>query len=128
MGRSLSLVAILIVLAAGAGIYMRQAQSVAPTGSANPLAGVDLVGVKHDLMSIANAERTHNALHGSYGSLEELRSSGDLSMERSNRGPYQYSTEVSTSGFIATATYTGSQSSGAPRTISIDQSMRITQN
>jgi hypothetical protein len=62
-------------------------------------------------------------------SLDELRSSGDLSMPRNNRGPYNYSVDVSSTGFTATATYAGGgETPAGPRTISVDQTMEISQN
>ena len=127
MGRSLSFVGILIVLAAGAGIYMRQAQVVTPAGAGSPVGGVDIVGVKHDLMAIARAEKMHNALRGGFVSIDELRSSGDLSMDRNNRGPYTYSVDVTSSGFVVTATNSSSAGRTAPHTISVDQSMEFSQ-
>ncbi|HLJ29440.1 MAG TPA: hypothetical protein VKY85_22215 [Candidatus Angelobacter sp.] len=127
MGRFFGLVSVLIVMAAGVYIYMQQAQSATAEGAGSPQGTVDLVGVRHDLMSIAQAERVHNSLHGSYGSLDELRSSGDLTMGRGNRGPYNYSVEVSGSGFRATATYSGPANIAASRTISIDQNMQFSQ-
>jgi len=125
MGRFLGFVALLIVLAAGAGMYVRQARTVSAGG--NPSADVDIVGIKHDLMSIAQAERTHNALHGGYGSLDDLRASGDLSMARNDRGFYKYSTEITDSGFRVTAIYSGPENPLAPKSLSIDQSMSIIQ-
>ena len=125
MSRFLGFVALLIVVAAGAGIYVRQAKTVSAGG--NPSANVDIVGVKHDLMAIAQAERTHNALRGGYASLDDLRSSGDLSMSRNNRGFYNYSAEVTDSSFRVTATYSGPENPLAPKSLSIDQSMGIIQ-
>ena len=125
MSRFLGFVALLIVLAAGAGIYVREAKTVSAGG--NPSANVDIVGVKHDLMAIAQAERTHNALHGGYASLDDLRSSGELSMPRNNRDFYNYSAEVTDSSFRVTATYSGPENPLAPKSLSIDQSMGIIQ-
>lgn len=129
MGRCLSLTTVLIVMAVGAYIYMRQAESATVGGASSPAGTVDLVGIKHDLMAIAQAERMHNGLHGGYVSLDELRSSGDLSMPRNNRGPYNYTVDVSSTGFTATATYAGGgETPLGPRTISVDQTMEISQN
>src|SRR5579863_9393073 len=127
MGRSLGFVAILIVVAAGAYIYMRQAQSATVQGAASPEGTVDFVGIRHDLMSIAQAERVHSSLHSGYGSLEELRSAGELTMGRDSRGPYTYSVETGGSGFRAVATYTGPPREGVTRAISIDQSMQFSE-
>jgi len=125
MSRLLSFVALIIVVGVGAYIYMRQTQSVMTAGTSDPTATVDLIGVKNDLLAMAQAERSHGALHGGYVSLDELRQQGELSMARDNRGPYTYSAEVSGSSFHIVATYTGPENSGLPKTLSIDQSMQI---
>jgi len=106
---------------------MRQTQSVMTAGTSSPTATVDLIGVKNDLVAIAQAERSHVASHGSYVSIAELRSQGELAMSRDNRGPYTYSAEVSDSGFHIIATYSGPERTRIPKTISIDQNMEISQ-
>jgi hypothetical protein len=75
-------------------------------------------------MVIANAERRHLASDGKYVSLEDLRSNGDISMPSNTRGPYTYSVEISDTGFIVKAIYSGSDTS-APRLISVDQTMQL---
>ena len=126
MGRLLSFVGLLIAVAIGFYVYTRTAQSVTPVGGGSPQAAIDVTGVKNDLVAIANAERSHYALQGKYGSLEELRNAGDLNVVRDGRGPYVYTAEVSESGFRIVATYSGS-GGGMPATISIDQSMQLSQ-
>jgi hypothetical protein len=126
MGRTIGFLGIIIAVAVGAYIYMRQTQGVMSAGTSTPTATVDVIGVKNDLLAIAQAERSHSALQGSYVSLDELRSQGDLSMTRNNRGPYTYSAEVSAGAFRIVATYSGSDP-GMPKTITIDQSMQISQ-
>jgi len=106
---------------------MRQSQTVMSAGSPNPAATVDLMGVRNDLLAIAQAERSHAALKGSYVGLEQLREEGDLAMQRTNRGPYNYSADVSDTSFRIVATWTGPENAGMPPTLSIDQTMEITQ-
>jgi hypothetical protein len=127
MGRAFGFLSLIIVLAAGAYIYMRQTQGVMTAGTSNPTATVDLIAVKNDLLAIAQAERSHAATQGSYVSIDALRSQGDLSMTRDNRGPYNYSAELADSSFRVVATYSGPESSGMPKTISIDQTMQVSQ-
>jgi hypothetical protein len=127
MHRAFGFVTLIIVVAVGAYIYMRQAQSGMTAGTRDPTATVDLVGVKNDLQVMAQAERSHGALHGGYVSLDDLRQQGELALTRSNRGPYTYSAEVSESAFRIVATYNGPQNSGMPKTLSIDQSGQISQ-
>src|ERR1051326_4411835 len=107
MGRAFGFISLIIVLGVGAYIYMRQTQGVMSTGSSNPTATEDLIGVRNDLLAIAQAERSHAAAQGSYVSIEMLRSQGELTMTRDNRGPYNYSAEVSDSAFRIVATYAG---------------------
>jgi hypothetical protein len=127
MGRAFGFLTLIAVVAAGAYIYMRQTQSVMTSGTRSPTATVDLIGVRNDLLSIAQAERSHAAMQGSYVAIEALRSQGELVMERNNRGPYNYSAEISDSSFRIVATYSGPENSGMPKTISIDQTMQISQ-
>jgi hypothetical protein len=127
MGRAFGFLTLIVVVAAGAYIYMRQTKSVMSAGTSNPTATVDLIGVRNDLLAIAQAERSHAALQSGYVSIETLRSGGDLTMPRNNRGPYNYSAEVSDSGFRIVATYSGPENSGMPSALSIDQTMQISQ-
>lgn len=127
MSRAFSFVALLAVLAVGSWYYMRQTQSVMSAGTSSPTARVDVMGVRADLLAIAQAERTHSALKGAYASLDDLRSQGDLTMSRDHRGPYTYSVDFNDSDFHVVATYSGPENSGLPKTFSIDQTMQITQ-
>ncbi len=125
MARTLGILGLLIALAAGAYLYMKQTQAVSPAGTANPRATVDVVGVRNDLIAIANAERRRFASDGKYVSLDDLRSNGDISMPSNSRGPWSYSSEVTDTGFRIVATYTGEPVAGSPRTLSIDETMQI---
>ena len=126
MSRTLGFVGLLIVLGIGAYIYMRQTQAVTPGGStATPRSTIDVVGVKNDLIALANAERRHFAAEGKYVSIDELRSNGDISMQTKQRGPYSYSAETSDTGFHITATYSGPPNAGVPRTLGIDETMQL---
>ena len=127
MGRAFGFISLIIVVGIGAYIYMRQTQSVASAGGSNPTATVDLIGVRNDLLAIAQAERSHQAAQGNYVSIEALRSQGDLTMTRDNRGPYNYSAEISDGSFRIVATYSGPESSGMPRMLSVDQTMQVSQ-
>jgi hypothetical protein len=127
MGRAFGFISLIVVVGIGAYIYMRQTESVLSAGSSNPTATVDLIGVRNDLLAIAQAERSHQAAQGTYVSIEALRSQGDLTMTRDNRGLYNYSAEISDSSFRILATYSGPESSGIPKTLSVDQTMQVSQ-
>lgn len=129
MSRSLGFIGLLIVLGIGAYLYMRQAQSVTPGGgaggTATPRSTIDVVGVKNDLIALANAERRHFASEGKYVSIDELRSNGDISMPTNHRGPYTYDAETSDTTFRITATYSGPANPDVPQTLSIDGTMQV---
>jgi hypothetical protein len=127
LSRIFSFLALLAVLVVGAWYYMHQAQHVMSQGSGDPIATVDLIGVRSDLLVMAQAERSHAALNGGYVSLDELRSNGDLTMTRDRRGLYSYSAEVASDGFRIVATYSGPENARLPKTLSIDQTMQISQ-
>lgn len=128
MSRSLGFIGLIIVVAIGAVIYMKQVQSAAPSaaeGGGNPRATIDIVGVKNDLIAIAQAERAHQATTGKYVSIDELVSSGDLQMQRTSRPHWSYSASVTDTSFTVTATYSGDTSAGAPPRLSIDEMMNV---
>jgi hypothetical protein len=127
MTRVFGFVGLLLVLGMGAYIYKQQVQGVAAVGGSktNPATTVDVIGVRNDLVAIANAERRHFALDGKYVSLGELISNGDLSMQNPGRGPYNYSADVSETGFRVVATYSGPEQGNVPKTMSIDQEMQV---
>lgn len=74
-----------------------------PTLGGTPRQVVDLVGVKNDLIAIAQAERAYQAEHRGYASLVELTSSGALTMRKSGRDGYTYDVDASATSFRATA-------------------------
>ncbi len=126
MTRVLGLLGLVIVLGIGAYIYKQQilATSVPGGAKANPVATVDVAGVKNDLVAIANAERRRYASDGKYVPISDLISNGDISMQSPTRGPYSYTSDVSDTGFKITATYSGAEP-GVVKTWSIDQTMEV---
>ncbi len=125
MSRVIGLLSVVIVLAIGMYIYMRQVQDISPTG-ATPKTTVDVVGVKNDLIAIAQAERSYYTQNGKYVSIDELVESGDLSFKRDHRDFYSYSVDTSGSGFHIIASYSGPDVN-APKTISLDETMTFSQ-
>ncbi|MGH9557259.1 MAG: hypothetical protein ACRD2Y_15690 [Terriglobales bacterium] len=124
MSRTLGLIGVLLAAAAGLYLFTRQAET-ASQGTGNPRATIDLAGVKNDLIALANAERRYLAAQGHYASLDELRSSGEITVLASGRGPFTYSAEVSETGFRIVATYHGPPGPEA-QNLSIDETMQIT--
>jgi hypothetical protein len=128
MGRLFGFIGVLAALAAGMYIYARQAQtSSAAVGANNPKAAVNIIGVRNDLMSIAQAERSYFATEGKYGSLDDLISSHALTVLH-QRPPYTYEVETSSSGFRVVATRAGDDNSGAPAEMSVDENMQFSQS
>ncbi len=120
-----------LVLAVAIGLFVYRSYFTASSGGVtmgtnNPRAAADISGVKNDLNAMAQAERAFQALNGRYASLEELQSSGHLQMDPSRgRQGYSYSAEVGDRHFTITATYSG-PATGMP-TLSIDETMQISQ-
>jgi len=122
MRGTFGLLAMVIAMAIGVFIYSRQAQSVSGSAPhANPETTVNLVGVKNDLIAIANAERAFNAEQGRYASLDELTSGKYISI-RGGRDPYTYGVEITGSSFRATA---DTSAPGAPPHLWVDDTMVV---
>ena len=97
-----------------------------PTGGAPPKQVIDVVGVKTDLLAIAQAERLYLASHGSYASIDQLQQDGALSFSGANRRGYNYIAEVNDGQhFKITAAPSDPAKIGWP-TLSIDENMEVT--
>lgn len=128
MGRSLGFIGLILALAIGGWLYQRQAQSLGPAGNPGSLAAnTELIRVKNQLIAIANAERRQLASDGKYKSLDELQANGDISSLSGNRGQYSFSVEISGNTFRATATRNPSADQKLPASLSIGETMKITQ-
>ena len=119
-----SLAGLLIVAVLAGLVYKYYFASLQSAGTGTPAQTIDIVGVKNDLLGIAQAERAHLAEHGSYASMDDLISSNELTMKRSGRNGYTYSVETSDQTFRAvahcpTATFPGCSD------FVVDQSMEV---
>jgi hypothetical protein len=122
MRGAFGLLAMVIAMAIGLFIYSRQAQSVSGSApNANPQTTVNVVGVKNDLITIANAERQFNATEGHYASLDDLMSGNYISI-RGSRPPYTYNVDVTGSSFRVTA---DTSAPGAPPHLWVDETMVV---
>jgi hypothetical protein len=122
MGRTFGFLGTIIVMAVGMYIYSVQLKNVsAPGGAGAPTGTANIVGVKNDLISIANAERGYFVTQQKYASLDELVSGNYITIER-QRPPYTYDVETTTSGFRVTATR---DSAGTPAQLWIDETMQV---
>jgi hypothetical protein len=117
----------LLVVALIAGLiykfYFTRMQS-SGMGAATPAQTIDVVGVKNDLIGIAQAERAYQAEHGSYASFDDLISSGGLTMKKTAHDGYTYDVETSASGFRAVAHCPAGTSPGC-QNYSVDQTMEV---
>jgi hypothetical protein len=122
MRGAFGLLALLIAMAIGMFIYSRQAQSVSGSApNANPETTVNVIGVKNDLIAIANAERAFIADQGRYASLDELTSGKYVSV-RGERPPYTYGVEDNGSSFRENAE---TSAPGAPAHLWVDETMVV---
>ncbi len=122
MGRAFGFLGIVIVMAVGMYLYSVQLKTAsAPGGTGTPTGTANIVGVKNDLISIANAERAYFATEQKYASLDELTEGKYITIER-QRPPYAYDVETTSSGFRVTATR---DSAGAPAHLWIDETMQV---
>ncbi len=121
-----SLVVVLAIVLGGYYFIFKRVQTEGTAGS--PAQAISLTGVRSDLLSIAQAERTYYGLKGSYASMEELIQSGSLAMTRNSRDGYAYSVDTSAGGFTVTARYTGEPGKpalpGMP-TLAVDQTFEM---
>jgi hypothetical protein len=85
---------------------------------------VNLVGVKNDLIAIAQAERAYGIEHGSFVSLDALISNGAVSMTKSSRAGYTYDIETSSNGFRVVAHCPASTMPGCSN-YTVDQTMEV---
>jgi glycine cleavage system protein P-like pyridoxal-binding family len=120
------LIGLLAVALIGAAIYwMALTKTQSATGtSGTPAQAISTVGVQNDLLSIAQAERLYQAEHGSYASLDELNSSGALTVQKTGRDGYTYSVETSAGGFTATAKCDSSAAASCTN-FAVDQTMQF---
>lgn len=100
------LIGLLAVAGIGLGIYMYSLKQMAPGTGMVATQNISVVGVKNDLVAIAQAERMYYVQNGSYADLPTLASSGTMNITRTSRDGYTYSAAPSGSTFTVTATYT----------------------
>ena len=118
------LIGLVVVLLIVFGTYKLFFAQLQATGSAQPARTIDIVGVKNDLLSIGQAERVYQAEHSSYATIDQLVSSGDLSMQKSGRDGYTYSAEASSNSFRVIATCPATTTPGCSN-YAVDETMEV---
>jgi hypothetical protein len=128
------LVGLLITASIGMAIYMYSLKQAAPGPGMVVTQNISMVGVKNDLVAIAQAERMYYTQNGSYADLPTLSSSGTMNIARTSRDGYTYSADPSANSFTVTATYTAPPVSNPAHvtpphfpTFTIDQTMEVHQ-
>jgi hypothetical protein len=117
----------LVIVLAIIWFVMKAEYSQGPAGAQPPAETINVVGVKSDLLAIAQAERVYMASHGSYVSVDELQQDGSITFSGANRRGYSYTAEVDDGQhFKITAKPTDPAKASWP-TLSIDETMQETQ-
>jgi Tfp pilus assembly protein PilE len=120
------LIGILIVAVIGVVVYRLYLSQVQRPegGGTTPVQTISATGAQNDLLAIAQAERVYYTEHGSYASLDDLVSSGSLSMGKPARAGFTYSVETTAGGFTAAAKCDSSPA--APCTnFAVDETMQV---
>ena len=116
-----------LVMALAIGYFVYKAQLTGTAVNTTPRQQIDVVGVKNDLISIAQSERLYLAANGSYATLDQLQQDGSLSFPGTKRRGYNFVAEVQDAEhFKITATPVDPSKPGRPK-LSIDETMQITQ-
>lgn len=126
------MIGLLFAALIGIGIYYYYLKQAAPAPGMLATQAISTTGVEMDLNAIAQAERTYFAQNGSYADLDQLTSSGALTMARSGRDGYTYSIETSGNGFTVSARHADSPPINGTvplhyPALSIDQTMQMHQ-
>lgn len=119
-----SLAGTLVVLVISLLVYKYYFGKAESDGTGTPAQTINTVGVKNDLIAIAQAERAYQAEHGSYASVDDLTSSGAVTFEKRGRQGYTYEIQNSAGGFRVVAHCRSATNPGCPDFF-IDQSMEV---
>jgi hypothetical protein len=125
MKRALGLISLVLALGVIYFLYLKQIEP--RKGEEAPARQIDLTGIKRDLLAIAQAEKLFMATNNSYGSLEQLRQSGELTVFDPDRRGYRFEVEFEGAArFKVTASPAAPEKKGWP-TLSIDETMEMVQ-
>ena|ERR1700722_8873839 len=119
-----SLVGLLVVALIAVMTYKYYFQKVELTSGMTPTQTINMVGVKNDLLAIAQAERTYQAEHGAYVSFSDLTSSGALAISSAGRDGYVYDVDLSGGGFRV-FTHCPATTNPGCQNYSVDQTMEV---
>jgi hypothetical protein len=120
--RTFGLLGVLVVL--GVGYFVTQQSVSSGSTEASPQEQIDVIGVRQQLLTIAQAERQYLASHGTYATLEQLAQEELLPGGTDVRG-YRFTVVADgSSGFVVTATPSDEQKAEWP-VLEIDERMQV---
>jgi len=123
-----SLASLLVVAILAVGVYVLYFEKLPTTDGGTALTQtISLTGVRSDLLQIARAERNYMALNGRCISVDELISSGALSMHRPERDGYTYDVNCSGTDFQVVAQHPPAPQGSSIRypILTVDSTMKI---
>jgi hypothetical protein len=123
-----ALASLLVVVALLLGVYYFYFKKMPTTDEGTaPTQAISLTGVRGDLLQIAQAERGFIALNSHCAPLEELISSGSMTMSRTERDGYSYTVECSGADFSVIARHAPAPPGSSIRypNLSIDSTMQV---
>jgi hypothetical protein len=123
-----SLAGILVTLLLALGVYYFYVKKMPTTDEGTtPTQAISLTGVRSDLLQIAQAERGNMALNSKCAALDELISSGAMSVSRKERDGYTYEVNCTGSDFQVVAEHSGASVVAGVRypKLAIDSTMQI---
>jgi len=127
--RALASLVVVTVLVFGVYMFYLKKMPTSDRGTTSVQA-ISLTGVRGDLLQIAQAERGSVVANGRCATLDELTSSGLLTMTRSERDGYTYQVSCSGAEFQVVAQHPPAPEGSSFRypTLSIDSNMEIKSN
>jgi hypothetical protein len=123
-----ALAGLLVFAAAAFGIYYFYMKKMPSTDEGTaPTQAISLTGVRSDLLQIAQAERGNIALNSKCISLDELISSGALTVSRKERDGYTYTVNCTGTDFEVVAEHPPATSGTGIRfpKLAIDGTMQV---
>src|ERR1700722_15846646 len=97
--KGFGVIGILVTAVIGITFYMYTLKQAAPGPGMVATQAIDVVGVKNDLVAIAQAERMYYTQNGSYADLSTLTTTGTMNLARTSRDGYTYSATPSGGSF-----------------------------
>jgi len=121
-----ALISVVVTLAVAMGMYLLFMKNALSGSGGSPTQLISTTSVQMQLVNIAQAERIYYVQNNTYASLNDLASSGALTLRTPDPDGYTYVVDASPTGFKATAHH--EDVAGKPSSypvISIDQTMQV---